>query len=134
MVFSDYIEQRILYHYFKGRKAPTITKLLQEEQLKANRVGIAKFIKHYKDTGAISRKPGSGRPSKMTAEIKRIVDEQMTRDDETPASPLTSQQGIRHITNDYPSLSYVAWVDISWVCLLSNDTRNERSKEAAVGY
>ena len=88
MVFSDYVKQRILYHYFKGRKAPTIAKLLQEEQLKASRVEIAKFLKHYKDTGAISRKPGLGRPSKMTAEIKRIVDEQMTRDNETTVHQL----------------------------------------------
>ena len=67
---------------------PTIATLLQEEQLKASRVGIAKFLKHYQDTGTIARKPGSGRPSKITAEIKRIVNEQMMRDDETTAHQL----------------------------------------------
>ena len=60
MVFSDYIKQRILYHYAKGNKALTIAKLLQEEQLKASRVGIAKFIKYFEDTGTIARRPGSG--------------------------------------------------------------------------
>ena len=60
MVFSDYIKQRILYHYAKGNKVLTIAKLLQEEQLKASRVGIAKFIKHFEDTGTIARRPGSG--------------------------------------------------------------------------
>ena len=49
---------------------------------------VAKFLRHYTDMGAISRKPGSGRPSKMTADIKRIVDEQMTRDNETIAHQL----------------------------------------------
>ena len=88
MVFSDYIKQRILYHYAKGNKAPTIAKLLQEEQLKASRVGIAKFINHFEDTGTITRKPGSGLPSKVTEEIKRIVEEQMQRDDETTAHQL----------------------------------------------
>ena len=88
MVFSDYIKQRILYHYAKGNKALTIAKLLQEEQLKASRVGIAKFIKHFEDTSTIARRPGSGRPSKVTEEIKRIVEEQMQRDNETTAHQL----------------------------------------------
>ena len=88
MVYSDYVKQRILYHYLKGHKAPTIAKLLQEEDLKASRVGIAKFLKHYEDSGAIARKPGSGRPTKVTADIKRIVEEQMQKDDETTAHQL----------------------------------------------
>lgn len=88
MVYSDYIKQRILHHYSKGYKAPTIAKLLQEEQLKASRVGVAKFIKHYQDTSTITRRPGSGRPSKVTEEIKRIVEEQMQKDDETTAYQL----------------------------------------------
>ena len=88
MVFSDYIKQRILHHYSKGHKAPTIAKLLQEEQLKASRVGVAKFIKHFEDTGTIARRPGSGAPSKVTEEIKRVVEEQMQKDDETTAHQL----------------------------------------------
>ena len=88
MVFSNYIKQRILYHYAKGNKAPTIAKLLQEEQLKASTVGIAKFIKHFEDTGMIARRSGSGQPSKVMEEIKRIVEEQMQRDDETTVHQL----------------------------------------------
>ena len=88
MVYSDYIKQRILHHYSKGYKAPTIAKLLQEEQLKASRVGVAKFIKHYQDTSTIARRPGSGQPSKVTEEIKRIVEEQMQKDDKTMAYQL----------------------------------------------
>ena len=47
-------------------------------------------IKHYEQTGAISRKPGSGRPSKVTREIKLIVKEKMNKDDETTAYQLHS--------------------------------------------
>ena len=39
-------------------------------------------------TGSISRRPGSGRPSKITMDIKRIVDSQMQLDDETTAIQL----------------------------------------------
>ena len=47
-----------------------------EEGMKASRQGILKFIKRYKATGSIGRQPGSGRRSKITPEIMKIVDEQ----------------------------------------------------------
>ena len=84
MVYTEYIKQRILFYFHcQGYKAPTIAKLLREEKPTVTREGVHKFIKHYQDMGAISRKPGSGCPSKITAEIKAIVDDQMIRDDET---------------------------------------------------
>ena len=55
-----------------------------------SRFGVAKFLKHYKENGSITRKPGSGRPSKITMEIKQIVEEQMKKDDETTAYQLHS--------------------------------------------
>ena len=56
--------------------------------MKASRQGILKFIKRYKATRSIGRRPGSGRRSKITPEIMKIVDEQMEKDDETIASQL----------------------------------------------
>ena len=88
MVYSTYKLQRILYYYFQGYKAPTISQLLREENLRASRVGIAKFLKKYKETGSIGRRPGSGRPSRITSEIKAIVEQQMRKDDETTATQL----------------------------------------------
>ena len=73
MVYSSYLKQRILYFYLKGHQAPTIRKLLLEENVKASRVGIASFLKKFEETGCLTRRPGSGRPSKATAEIKEIV-------------------------------------------------------------
>ena len=61
---------------------------MHEENLKASCVGITKFLKKYKETGCIGRRSGSGRPSKITAEIKTIVNEQMRKDDETTAMQL----------------------------------------------
>ena len=40
--------------------------------------------------GTIARKPGSGRPSKITPQIKAIVDEKMVEDNETTAYQLYS--------------------------------------------
>lgn len=89
MVYSTYKMQRILSHHSQGLKAPTIARILrEEEQLRCTRVGVAKFLKKFEETGSLSRRSGSGRRSKITAEIKEIVEEQMQRDDETTAMQL----------------------------------------------
>ena len=75
MVYSTYKQQRIMFHYLQGHKVPTICRLLQEEHLGASRVEIDKFLKKFRETGTIARRPGSGCPSKVTEEIKSLDDE-----------------------------------------------------------
>ena len=82
MVYSAYKKQRILHFYSKGYKALTIQKFLAAENLVCSRVGIAKFIKVFERTA------GSGRPSKVTREVKELVEQQMRLDDETTAYQL----------------------------------------------
>ena len=53
-----------------------------------SRVGIAKFLTKYEETGSIARTPGSGRPSKITAEIKALVEAKIQEDNETTALQL----------------------------------------------
>ena len=77
MVFSAYKKQHILLFYAKGYKVTTIAKLLREESLLCSRVGVAKFTKKFEETGTIARRVGSGRPLKVTAEIRHIVEDQM---------------------------------------------------------
>ena len=89
MVYSWYEKRRILYYHQCGKLPPTIAKLLEEEgTIKTSRAGVAKFIKKFELTGSIARTPGSGRPSKITTEIKQIVEEKMRQDDETTAMQL----------------------------------------------
>ena len=91
MVYTSYKKLRILHYHALGYKPYTIVKVLEEEEgLKMSRFGVTKFLKHYEEMGTISRKPGSGRPSKVTEEIKLLVDEQMKKDDETTAYQLHS--------------------------------------------
>ena len=72
----------------EGFKAPTITKRLREEGICVTRVGVHKFLCVYKSTHTINRRSGSDRPSKITAEIRKLVDQQMIKDDETTAYQL----------------------------------------------
>ena len=88
MVYSTYKRQQILHYYFQGYKAPTIAHLLREESLLASRRGVDKFLKKYQETGSIVRPPGSGRPSKVMREVKRLVEQQMRLNDETTAYQL----------------------------------------------
>ena len=97
MVFSDYTKQRILIFYRRGYRAPTIAKKLRDEGIIASRRGIWKFLTRYLETGTIKRKEGSSRPTKITSEVKRLVETQMRLDDETTAVQLfalCNQNGI----------------------------------------
>ena len=73
--FSEYKRQRIVSLWQDGFKAPAIAKILAKENLPATRQGIQKFLKKYTESGTIGRKEGSGRKSKITAEVRRLVDE-----------------------------------------------------------
>ena len=40
---------------------------------------------------AIARKPGSGRPTRISSEVPQIIEEAMCKDDETTATQLQSR-------------------------------------------
>ena len=95
MVFSDYTKQRVIFYHHRGLKPPTISSHLQEEGITASRVGIYKFLKKYNISLCIARRPGSGRRSKITDEVKRLVEEKMCEDDETTAMQLHQMLTVR---------------------------------------
>lgn len=89
MVYSIYCKQRILYLRSKGFKAPTIARILNEEEnIPVTRVGVHEVLRRFAESGCLMRSPGSGRRSKITMEIKRVVEAQMRLDDETTAHQL----------------------------------------------
>ena len=92
MVFSNYAKQRIVY-LSATNILPTIAKILHKEGIKASRRGVLKFIRCYQRSGTIHRLPATGRISKITENIKAIVEEQMRADDETTAVLLHKLQG-----------------------------------------
>ena len=107
MVYSTYMykRQRIVHYHLQGHKTPTIAKLLVGDECKASCVGIAKFLEKYRETECIGRRIGSGRPSKIMAEIKAVVDRQMKLDDETSVMQLHAMLTNKH---DVTSLSVLS--------------------------
>ena len=85
MVYTTYTQQRVLYYHFHGMRPNQISKLLQQERIATTRRGISDLLKKYATTGAIACIPGSGRPTKVTTEMRKIVEEKMQNDDETTA-------------------------------------------------
>ena len=83
MVYSTYIQQRILYFHFQGLRPYAITEALRHEEIATTKQGVRNLVKKYLLSGSILQRPGSGRPTKITMNIKRIVDSQMQLDDET---------------------------------------------------
>ena len=68
--------------------APTIKKLLAKEGLTASSVSVHNFLKKYAEAGTVHRRFGSGRPLKLTPEVKDLVERQMCKDHETTAHQL----------------------------------------------
>ena len=85
MVLSSCKKQFNFFFYAKGCKVLTIVKMLCEERLLCSRVGVIKFIKKFEEMSITTRCISSGRPSKVTAEVRQIVEDQMRLDDKTTA-------------------------------------------------
>lgn len=85
---SMYAKLRILTLQSEGNQAPTIHNLLAAEGINISRVSVWKFLRHYKRTGCVARKEGSGRPTKITPAVMELVEAQMKANDETTAYQL----------------------------------------------
>ena len=90
MVLDVYTKKRILFYENLGLKPLSIVRELKRDIQcrRISREGVRLFLKQYKETGSIARKPGSGRPTKITAQAKRLVDDRLREDDETTATQL----------------------------------------------
>ena len=77
MPYTNYIKLRIVHHHLQGLQPYTIAKVLDEEGIKVNRFGVHKFLVTYRETGSLERRPGSRQISKVTMQVKDLVEEQV---------------------------------------------------------
>ena len=78
MAYLDYIKERILFYHRSKKNCVQIIRCLAEEGRTASKVSVLKF----RETGTIARAPGTGQASKLTPEIRRVIEEQMEKNDE----------------------------------------------------
>ena len=57
----------------------------EADEIVVSLVIIWKFLRRYGEQQCLSHKEGSGHPSKITPEVKAVVEQQMNTDDETTA-------------------------------------------------
>ncbi len=88
MVLSTYEKQRILVYCGNGLLPSQILSAMQVEGIFTYRQTVARFTKRLLATGTISRKEGSGRPSKITDRVLELVEVQMRAVDEKTATQL----------------------------------------------
>ena len=85
MPYTEYLKWRVLVFRSMGLSPAAVVKALSNEGLAATRQGIKKFFDRYNRTMSLNR---SGRPSRITEAVKKIVEEQMRHDNETTATQL----------------------------------------------
>ena len=131
MVYSDYVKQRILVYYRSKKSCAQIARCLTEEGYSVTKVGVLKFLRRYKETGSISRKPGTGRVSKVTAGIRDIIEKQMDKDGETTGKELVKTLKAEGVEASVSSL--LRWrKDLGWTskgtsyCQMIRDVNKEK--------
>ena len=118
----------------EGFKALTIVKKLREEAIYVTQVGVHKFLCVYKATHTVNRRSGFGRPSKITAEIRKLVDQQMIKDNKTTAYHLHQLllRNRQYFVEYYSPEPNRVGMDISRLCLLPNHPRCQQREEIKV--
>ncbi|SMN12493.1 hypothetical protein SPBRAN_1148 [uncultured Candidatus Thioglobus sp.] len=114
MVYSDYTKQRILSLYWRDYTISEIVEYLQlEDHIQTTRQGVRQFLKRYKLSKSIGRKPGSGMPPKLSPELQKFIEDTMRSNDETTATQL---QAMLASMNIYVSLATIVRnrADLGW--------------------
>ena len=97
MIFLACVKQRILFYHQHCRTSRAIRNLLLGEGIRVSHVGIYCFLKRLENRETFSHCRGSGSPSKIKEEVKRIMKAQLQLDNETTTTQLCrllAQQGV----------------------------------------
>ena len=131
--YSTYTKQRILAYNSRGVSVYSMVKLLRGEGLSASKSGILQLLWKYRAIGTIMRRPGSGRPTKITADVLSLVEGQMRADDGRSAKTSPCCQQLSSVYEHHSLLEDTIGLDLSRQCLLPVDSRRQCGETTAVG-
>lgn len=83
-----YTKRRALFYAAQGLNASSISRALAAEGLLYSSKSVSLLLRRVKAGQSVARKKSTGRPSKITQQVKHLIEEQMQKDDETTASEL----------------------------------------------
>lgn len=83
-----YTKRRAIYFALKGLSCSAISRALISEGLSYSTKSVSLLLRKINAGGSIARTPGTGRSTKITQQVKDIIEEQMQTDDETTAVEL----------------------------------------------
>ena len=83
-----YTKRRAIYLASKGLNFSAISRALSSEGLSYSTKSVSLLIRKINVGGSIARNHGTGRSTKITQEVKDLIEEQMQADDETTAVEL----------------------------------------------
>ncbi len=133
MVYSDYVKQRILHYSSQGYRAYSIALKLDKEGIVVSRRGVSKMLGRFEETGTITRRPGSGRPSKITDDVRVIVEAQMRKDDSFTAVHSALGEWLHNKLNNNFKGEKRFGMDFSWLSLLSANQGAQQTKQIGLG-
>ena len=96
-----YQKQKIIFYNSQELLPSQIVSALKVEDIHTTRQTVARFLRRFQQTKTIALEKGSGRPSKITPQVRYIVDQAMKDDDET-----TATQVHKHLTAHGISISF----------------------------
>ena len=106
----------------------------RERQGKSSRNNL--FLKKFEETGCLTRRPGSGRPSKATTEIKGncgAPNAQGQHDYGSSTALYTGGLQIQHYLKNCSPLPHCSRVDLLWQCVLPTDSRDKQRQTPGLG-
>ena len=86
---SLYARKRIRQLLFQGATVAKIVVILNEEGIKTCQQTVWRLKNHISSFGSIQPLPKPGRPTVLTSEVLRMIDDAMQQDDETTADQLS---------------------------------------------
>ena len=85
---SNYTRTRIELLHKQDLRPAEIFQLLKSEGLLVSFASVTRIIKKLQLTGSVANLPRSGRPTKLSAEAKAFIDQQMRHNDETTSNQI----------------------------------------------
>ena len=83
-----YKKERVVFYAAQGLRAAAISRALANAGIMYSATSVSHVLMKLSNGQSIARKPGPGRPTKTSQQVKDLIEDQMRKDNETTASEL----------------------------------------------